>query len=257
MAASAPLLHQVDSNEYDKAVSTCNTISKNVLSLLMNYKYRSDISYNKNAYHFKIMHKNTHNGIHIFIPPYNNMIIELYYIFNNKRDVNNCVHIDPYSHAEDIIYHMKRCMFNVKTQEDDIKSTLNDFSELFNSMSNKYDTKINNYNFSIIEKETNNGYNFTINLSKKNYVCIKVIQNGKYYDDEKQVYYAQSFEDAKDYITDSINQNKHNKNVKYYKVIDSRLMNDNYSENYDIFHRLLNAQNNEDNVHDVDQNDPV
>jgi hypothetical protein len=255
--ATTSFLHQVDSNEYDEAVSTCNTISKNIVSRLKNYKYVSEISYNKTGYHFKFMHKDTHNGVHIFIPPYNNKIIELYYIFNNKRDMNNCVHIDPNSYAEDIIYHMKKCMFNVKTQEDEIKSTLNDFSGLFNSMSNKYYTNINNYNFSIIEKETNNGYNFTINLSKKNYICIKVIQNGKYYYDDKHVYYAQSFDDAMNYITESINENKHNKNIKYYRVIDSRLMNDNYNDNYDIFQRLLTSQNNDENVHNVDHNDPV
>lgn len=242
------LMHNVNSIEFDNAVSTCSFISSNIVSFLKNYKYVNEISYSNKGYHFKLMHTSSHNGIHVFIPPYNNTVIELYYIFNNKRDVNNCIHINTNSYLVDIIYHMKKCMFNVKTQLDEIQSVYKDFSGIISNLSNKYNVKINNYNFNIIENETNNGYNFSINLSTKNYICIKIIQNGSYYDNANNVFYANSFDEAEKFLTESINENKHNKIVKYYKVIDTRFINDNIQQTRDMFSRLLSPPGDESNI---------
>jgi hypothetical protein len=139
-------------------------------------------------------------------------------------------------------------MFNVKTQLDEIQSVYKDFSGIISNLSNKYNTKINNYNFNIIENETNNGYNFSINLSTKNYICIKIIQNGSYYDNANNVFYANSFDEAEKFLTESINENKHNKIVKYYKVIDTRFINDNIQQNRDMFSRLLSPSSDESNI---------
>jgi len=243
VSSSNQSIYDIDSNQYEIAVNKCKEIYNSLCLYLHTYKYKHRLTIDKKSYHFKLINIETKNGIHVCIPPYNPSI-ELYYIFNNKRDNVNCVILDNEYPVNDIIYHMKKCMFNCESQEDEIVSILSKLSEYLCNYSDTYELKINKYNISFIEKNTNNGYNLSINYATKNYICIKVIQNNCYFDNKNYIFNTDSFSKACDYIIHSIIDNKHNKVIKCYKIIDTRYMIDDNLNNYQNIYDRLNMRYN-------------
>jgi hypothetical protein len=247
ISPSEQSIYDICQEQYDYAVNKCDSIYNNLNNVINKLLYENKIIRKKNSYHFKYMHRDTNNGIHVCIPPYNNTI-ELYYIFNNKRDNNNII-IDSNYEIDDIIYHLKKCMFNNETQEIEIKDRCNELSSYFNSISNEFNVNINRYNINIIDKNTNNGYNLSINLNSKNYIYIRIIQNNTYYNNMNYNYFANSYEHAINYLRESILNKKHNSKMKCYKIINTRYL-DNSEETQNIIYNTLFNINVNNNVRD-------
>ena len=246
-------VYEICSEEYDYAVNKCNDIYNKLSNVVSKLSYENKIIRVKNPYHFKYLHQDTNNGIHICIPPYNNNIIELYYIINNVRDNNNSVIINSDNEINDIIYHIKKCMFNNETQEYEIKNRYEEFSSYFRTITNRFNIKINKYNFNIIDKYTNNGYNLSINLNSNNYIYIRVIQNNSFYNNKNYTFYANSYENAINYLKESILNNKHNNKIKCYKIINTQFLSDNNDNIYNtISNQLLRNEIDSNNYINTD-----
>ena len=255
VSPSEQSVYEISQEQYDYAVNKCSDIYNNLNNVVINLSYENKIIREKNSYHFKYINRDTNNGIHVCIPPYDNTV-ELYYIINSKRDNNNII-INSDCEIDDIVYHMKKCMFNIETQEEEIKNRLNDLSSYFNSISNKYNININKYYINIIDKNTNNGYNLSINLKNKNYIYIRIIQNNTYYNNINYTYYADSYENTVDYLKQSILNNKHNNKMKCYKIINTRYL-DNNKDTHDmiyniLFNNFLTNRHNDGNNNVIDQ----
>jgi hypothetical protein len=219
----ASIFIEVDESDYKRACDQSTLLYKSVVDFLKRiFKYYSDLRFEKDQFDFKISHKRTNNGIHICISPDNTNTIELYYITNNEKNYKKIILLDIQDPNADIIKIIKSHMFNNEVQKDRINDVYNDLTPLFNKYKSKFNVNRNDFNISFVEKSTNNGYNFYIDLNKSNYVCVRIIQNNGYYNHEKYNIPLNTMLIAKKYIIDSIIQNKHNVPIVVMKIAKPR-----------------------------------
>jgi hypothetical protein len=222
---SESIFVEIDDCDYKFACEQTITLYKSVVdNLKSTFKYYSYLKFEKNQFDFKIFHKDTNNGIHICIPPYNTKTIELYYIINNKKNYKKIILLDIDNPNFDIIKIIRSHMFNNEVQKDRINNVYDDMSPLFTKYKNTFKVIRNDYNISFVEISTNNGYNFYIDLEKSNYVSVRIIQNDNYYDRQKYNVSMNNMLIAHKYIIDSISQNKHNVPIVVYRIVRCNLM---------------------------------
>jgi len=209
-----------DDAEYRYACRQSNMLFSKINDhLKVNYAYYSLLSFENNSCDFKIINIQTNDGIQICFPPYNISTIEMYYIINKKRNIKNIILLNLDTIVSDIYYHINKHMFNAYIQKDMINVVFRDFTEYINQINEKYYVIKNDYNFSLIEKSTNNGYNFYIDLNKNSYVCIRIIQKNASFDYEKYIVSQDDYDSAHQYIVESISSNKHNNKINVYAMI--------------------------------------
>jgi hypothetical protein len=210
---------EVDETDYKFACNQSTILFQSVVDYLKNtFKYFSLLKFEKDQYDFKIINKNTTNGIHICIPPYNKNTIELYYIINNEKNYKKIILLDIQNPHIDIIKIIKYHMFNDEVQKDYINNVYNDLIPLFNKYKDTFKVYRNDYNISFVEISTNNGYNFYIDLVKSNYVCVRIIQDDCYHKHPKYNIPLNNILITQKYIIDNITQNKHNVPIVVIKI---------------------------------------
>jgi len=232
---------EIDMSEYQTAVLKCQRLYSDLNSYLKTFKYLYMLNISTKTYHFKIVNRYTNNGVHIFIPPYNNNMIELYHIINNKKD-NTSITINAENPVEDIVFYMNNHMFNAEIQHDKMISLYNDFQQFYNQIKNKFSISNNDYNFNIVERQTNNGYNISIDLKTRDYICVNIIQNDHYYDNKKYKYFTSSLDNAIYYIKLSISEDKHNKIIQSFRILNTRYID---SNEFDSDQSTINDESND------------
>lgn len=205
----------IDSHQLNNAVSTCHLINDELSRLLTTYKYKDKLTvYSQKTFYFKIIDKDTLNGIQICISP-KTMKLEVYIIKKNKKNIENINDKNIISGANDIFNYFVKMIHYRYTMNEHINNV---YKLMMNKNYTNFTVNMKTNIIDILECNSNNGYYIYFNAYS--FANIGIINKGEYFNVNSIS--VQNMDELNNTILKMIQSNYHN--VNYYNIIDTKYL---------------------------------
>jgi hypothetical protein len=234
----------IDSHQLNNAISKCHLINDELSTLFKNYKHRDKlIVFSQKTFYFKIIDKDTLNGIQICISP-KTMKLEIYVIKNNKKNIENINTKNIITNANDIFNYFVKMIHYKYTMDEHINNVYDLMSKNYTNFIVSRKTNI----IDILDYNSNNGYYIYFNAHS--FANIGIINKGEYFNVNSIS--VLNMDELNNTILKMIQSEYHN--VNYYNIIDTKYLDCDMSDYVNC--NSVNDQSFDSNSQ-CDETDPV
>lgn len=205
----------IDSHQLNDAVSKCHHIYNDLTCLFKNYKNKNKlVVYYQKTFYFKIVDKDTLNGIQICISP-KTMKLEVYIIKSNKKNIENINAKNIITNANDIFNYFVKMIHYRYTMKEHINNV---YQLMMNKDYPNFVVHLKTNIIDIRECDSNNGYYIYFNAHS--FANIGIINKGEYFNVNS--FSVQNMDELNNTILLMIQSKYHN--VNYYNIIDTKYL---------------------------------
>jgi len=213
----------IDTRQLNNAIKRCSAIYENLKGLFNAYRHKDNILVvTQNTYYFKLLDKDTLNGIQVCISP-KTMNLEIYLIHKNKKNINNINTNNIIKTSDDIMTYFQNVIhyrFTIQERLDYIYNYLITNGQIYTNFTI---TRKNNI-IDILQTGTNNGYYIYFNA--QSFANIGNICNGEYFNVNAVT--VLSVEEINEVLHNLMCTKSHT--VNYYNIIDTKYLDCDMSE---------------------------